>query len=161
MTTKRSAGIVLYRVRDGDLEVFLVHPGGPYWSNKDDGAWSIPKGEFEEGDDPLAAARREFHEETGFHVNGQFRALSPLKQPSGKVIHAWAVEGAIDPARVASNTFSLEWPPHSGKRRDFPEVDKAEWFSLPTAQRKLIPGQRGFLDQLQQLVRDSGVRQAH
>jgi predicted NUDIX family NTP pyrophosphohydrolase len=161
MATKRSAGMVLYRVRDGDLEVFLVHPGGPYWSNKDDGAWSIPKGEFEEGEDPLTAARREFREETGFEVSGPFRALSPLKQPSGKVIHAWAVEGDIDPARVASNTFSMEWPPHSGKQRDFPEVDKAGWFSLATAPKKMIPGQRGFLDQLQQLVKDSGVRQVY
>ena len=161
MSTKRSAGIILYRVRDGDLEVFLVHPGGPYWSNKDDGAWSIPKGEFEEGDDPLAAARREFREETSFEVSGQFRALSPLKQPSGKLIHAWALEGDIDAARVASNTFSMEWPPHSGKQRDFPEVDKAAWFSLATAQKKLVPGQRGFLDQLQQIMKDSGVRQAY
>jgi len=161
MATKRSAGIVLYRVRDGDLEVFLVHPGGPYWSNQDDGAWSIPKGEFEEGDDPLAAARREFREETGFEVSGPFHALSPLKQPSGKVIHAWAVEGEINPARVASNTFSMEWPPHSGKQQDFPEVDKAAWFSLAIAQKKLVPGQRGFLDQLQQIMKDSGVRQAY
>ena len=150
-----------YRVRDGDIELFLVHPGGPYWSNQDDGAWSIPKGEFEEGDDPLAAARREFREETGFEVSGPFHALSPLKQPSGKVIHAWAVEGEINPGRVASNSFSMEWPPHSGKQQDFPEVDKAAWFSLAIAQKKLVPGQRGFLDQLQQLVKDSSVRQAY
>ncbi|MGQ0810698.1 MAG: NUDIX domain-containing protein [Nitrospiraceae bacterium] len=148
---KRSAGIVLYRMRGGALQVFLVHPGGPFWRNKDEGTWSIPKGEFEEGDDPLAAARREFQEETGVEVSGEFRALSPLKQPSGKVVYAWAVEGDCDPANIVSNTFSMEWPPRSGKQQAFPEVDRAEWFSLSQAHSKLLPGQRGFLEQLQRL----------
>ena len=136
------------------VEVFLVHPGGPFWARKDDGAWSIPKGEYGSGDDPLAAARREFHEETGFEVTGSFRALSPLKQASGKVVSAWAVQGDIDAARVKSNTFSLEWPPRSGNKQEFPEIDRGAWFDLPTAARKLQSGQRGFLDQLQQLAGD-------
>lgn len=150
MAKKLSAGIVLYRLRDGAIEVFLVHPGGPFWARKDDGAWSIPKGEYAEGDDPLAVAKREFHEETGFEVTGTFRALSSLKQPSGKVISAWAVEGDADAAAITSNLFSLEWPPKSGKTQEFPEVDRAGWFDLPTARIKLLPGQRPFLDQLQQ-----------
>lgn len=159
-TKKLSAGILLYRMRGGEIEVFLVHPGGPFWARKDEGAWSIPKGEYVANDDPLATAKREFHEETGFEVGRSFHPLTPLKQPSGKVISAWAVEGDVDAADVKSNTFSLEWPPHSGKTQEFPEVDRGAWFDLPTAQAKLQPGQRGFLDQLQQLLRDtaSGLR---
>lgn len=160
MAKKLSAGVLLYRVRRGEVEVFLVHPGGPYWARKDDGAWSIPKGEYDEGDDTFATAKREFCEETGSEVAGLFRALSPLTQPSGKVVSAWAVEGDLDAATVKSNTFSLEWPPHSGKRQEFPEVDRGEWFDMLTAQTKLQSGQRGFLDQLQQLLKDSGARQA-
>ncbi len=160
MAKKLSAGVLLYRVRRGEVEVFLVHPGGPYWARKDDGAWSIPKGEYDEGDDPFATAKREFCEETGSEVAGSFRALSPLAQPSGKVVSAWAVEGDLDAATVKSNTFSLEWPPHSGKRQEFPEVDRGEWFDMLTARTKLQSGQRGFLDQLQQLLKDSGARQA-
>lgn len=152
---KHSAGILLYRIRDGDLEVFLVHPGGPYWKNKDAGAWSIPKGEFDEGADPLASAQREFHEETGSRVSGEFVALTPLKQPSGKLVHAWAVRGDIDAASIASNTFSMEWPPRSGKQQSFPEVDRGEWFSVSAAREKLLRGQRGFLDQLESRF-DSG-----
>lgn len=147
---KPSAGILLYRRQGSAVEVFLVHPGGPYWARKDDGAWSIPKGEYDEGEDPLAAARREFAEETGSHVSGSVHPLTPLTQPSGKVISAWAVEGDLDPATLKSNSFSLEWPPHSGQRQDFPEVDQGAWFDLPAARVKLQPGQRGFLDQLQQ-----------
>jgi predicted NUDIX family NTP pyrophosphohydrolase len=149
-----SAGILLYRLRGGEVEVFLVHPGGPYWARKDDGAWSIPKGEYDAGDDPLAAAKREFREETGAEVAGAFRALTPLRQPGGKVVSAWAVEGDLDAATVQSGTFSLEWPPHSGKTQQFPEVDRAAWFELHTARAKLLPGQRGFLDQLERLLRD-------
>lgn len=119
---------------------------------KDAGAWSIPKGQYQEGDDPLATAKREFHEETGSEVTGSFRALSPLRQPSGKVVSAWAVEGDIEAATVKSNTFSLEWPPRSGKMLECPEVDRGAWFDLPIARTKLQPGQRGFLDQLQQLL---------
>jgi predicted NUDIX family NTP pyrophosphohydrolase len=153
MAKKRSAGILLYRMRNDGVEVFLVHPGGPFWAKKDEGAWSIPKGEYTDGDDPLATAQREFHEETGSRVAGSFRVLSPLVQPSGKVISAWAVEGDLDPATVTSNSFSLEWLPRSGLIREFPEVDRGAWFDLTAAREKLQQGQRGFLDQLERLVR--------
>lgn len=152
MAKKRSAGILLYRLRGGAIEVFLVHPGGPFWAKKDDAAWSIPKGEYVESEDPLSVAKREFREETGFEITGTFRALTPLKQPGGKVISAWAVEGDIDAAAITSNTFSLEWPPKSGRTNEFPEVDRAGWFDLPAAARKILPGQRPFLDQLRQSV---------
>ena len=148
MATQISAGILLYRLRKGALEVFLVHPGGPYWRNKDVGAWSIPKGLLEEGDDELAAAKREFEEETGSRVDGEFIELTPLAQPSGKVVHAWAVEGDIDASSVRSNTFRMEWPPRSGKMQEFPEVDRGAWFTLDLAREKILNGQRGFLDQL-------------
>jgi predicted NUDIX family NTP pyrophosphohydrolase len=147
-----SAGILLYRLCKGALEVFLVHPGGPYWRNKDVGAWSIPKGLLEEGDDELAAAKREFEEETGSPVDGEFIELTPLKQPSGKVVHAWAVEGDIDASSVRSNTFPMEWPPRSGKMQAFPEVDRGGWFTLDLAREKMLNGQRGFLDQLEKRV---------
>lgn len=153
-TKKLSAGILLYRLRDGQVEVFLVHPGGPFWARKDDGAWSIPKGEYEAIADPLAAAKREFQEETGFEVDGTFHSLTALKQPSGKVISAWAVEGDVDAAALTSNTFTLEWPPKSGRIQEVPEVDRGAWFDLSRARAKLQPGQRTFLDQLQELLRD-------
>jgi predicted NUDIX family NTP pyrophosphohydrolase len=139
----------MFRHKAGVLEVLLVHPGGPFWQHKDDGAWSIPKGEFGPDEDPLAAARREFTEETGFPVIGDTVPLAPLKQPSGKVIHAWAVEGDCDPALLRSNTFEMEWPPKSGTMREFPEIDRAAWFDVAVARRKIVPGQRGFLDQLE------------
>src|SRR5262245_45648564 len=148
---KLSAGVLLYRKRGGEIEVFLVHPGGPFWAKKDDGAWSIPKGEYSEGEDPLIIAKREFHEETGSHLSGEFLPLTPLKQPSGKVITAWAVGGDLDPASLSSNTFSMEWPPKSGKQQEFPEVDRGMWCDLATARIKLLPGQRAFLDQLLKL----------
>ncbi len=141
---KTSAGLLLYRDRNGVLEVFLVHPGGPFWAHKDLGAWSIPKGEFESGEDPLDAARREFTEETSLTVAGDFAPLKPLKQPSGKIVYAWAVKGDADPARVRSNSFVF-------KGREYPEVDRAEWFSLPEARRKMLPGQLGFLAELESL----------
>src|SRR5256714_4115898 len=140
---KTSAGLLMYRTRGGALEVFLVHPGGPFWAKKDDGAWSIPKGEFEPSEDALAAARREFTEETGFTIAGDVVPLVPIKQPSGKVVHAWAVEGDCDPAQVRSNTFTF-------KGREYPEVDRAGWFSLAEARKKILRGQLGFLDQLPQ-----------
>jgi predicted NUDIX family NTP pyrophosphohydrolase len=158
MTKKQSAGILLYRTCGGQVEVFLVHPGGPYWTRKDDGAWSIPKGEYGEGDDPLATARREFREETGSEVIGSFRPLSPIRQPSGKVVSAWAVEGDLDAATVKSHTFSLEWPPHSGTMQEFPEVDRGAWFDIAIARTKLQPGQRGFLDQLIELLKEAGIK---
>lgn len=142
---KTSAGLLLYRYRDGALQVFLVHPGGPFWARKDDGAWSIPKGEFEPGEDPLAAAKREFTEETGFTVAGDFTPLSPLKQQSGKIVHAWATQGDCDPALLRSNTFTL-------KGKTFPEVDRGGWFGLDEAQQKILPGQAGLLDQIRRLL---------
>ena len=139
---KSSAGLLLYRL---PLEVFLVHPGGPFWANKDEGSWSIPKGEFEPSEDPLAAARREFTEETGFTASGEFKRLTPLKQKSGKIVHAWAVEFDCDPTLVKSNTFVF-------KGREFPEVDRAGWFTIEEAKQKILPGQAGFLDQLNRIV---------
>ncbi len=151
-----SAGLLLYRRRGGVLEVFLVHPGGPFWAGKDAGAWSIPKGEFSPGEDPLAAARREFGEETGFTAAGEFLPLTPLKQPSGKIIQAWAVAGDCDPGAIRSNTFTLEWPPRSGRRQEFPEVDRAGWFSLPTAREKISKGQAGFLEEIRVKLGEGG-----
>ena len=153
MARQHSAGIVLYRVGDGGPEVLLVHPGGPFWAKKDLGAWSIPKGELEPDEDPLAAARREFEEETGCRISGEFRPLAPLKQPGGKTVYAWAVEGDCDPAAIKSNTFSMEWPPHSGRRQEFPEVDRAAWFPLDEAKKKILPGQVGFIESLERPAR--------
>ena len=146
---RKSAGILLFRQRSGVLEVLLVHTGGPLWARKDDGSWSIPKGEFEEGEDPLQAARREFEEETGFVAGGEPIALNPVRQPGGKLVAAWAVRGDLDPAGLKSNTFFLEWPPRSGRRQEFPEVDRAAWFPVEEAARKILKGQVGFLEQLQ------------
>jgi predicted NUDIX family NTP pyrophosphohydrolase len=145
---KRSAGLLLFKRRDGKVQVFLVHPGGPFWRKKDAGAWSIPKGEYEEGEDPLAAAKREFEEETGIKPQGKFIALGEIKQPSGKVVSAWAFEGDCSPKEIQSNTFSMEWPPKSGHKREFPEVDRADWFALDDARRRIVKGQIGFLDRL-------------
>jgi predicted NUDIX family NTP pyrophosphohydrolase len=142
---KQSAGVLLFRHRNGVLEVFLVHPGGPFWARKDDGAWSIPKGEIESGEDALAAARRELAEETGLTVDGDFLPLVPVKQKSGKVVHAWAVRGDADPAAITSNTFT-----YNG--REYPEVDRAAWFNLAEARRKLLPGQVPLLDELDRRV---------
>jgi len=147
MGKKTSAGLLLFR-RRGELEVFLVHPGGPFWAKKDAGAWSLPKGEIGEGEDPLETAKREFTEETGFTVDGEFRQLEPVKQSGGKVVHAWAIEADGDPAQLRSNRFSMEWPPKSGKTREFPEVDRAAWFNIPQAGKRINPAQKGFLHQL-------------
>lgn len=144
---KRSAGLLVFR-RSGELEIFLVHPGGPFWAKKDDGAWSLPKGEYSEEEDALLAAKREFQEETGFCVDGDFLPLGELKQPAGKIVTAWAVEGDVDASLVNSNTFSLEWPPKSGRMREFPEVDRASWFPVAIARRKLLKGQVGFVERL-------------
>jgi predicted NUDIX family NTP pyrophosphohydrolase len=147
-----SAGLLLYRVRDGSPEILLVHPGGPFFAKKDDGAWSIPKGEVAPGEDLLAAARREFAEETGLAedqtMNGPFVALGQVRQQSGKIVHAWACAGDCDPAAVRSNTFEIEWPPRSGQRQSFPEVDRGAFFDLETARRKINPAQASFLDRL-------------
>jgi predicted NUDIX family NTP pyrophosphohydrolase len=154
---KQSAGLLVYRRRRGDVEVFLVHPGGPFWRNKDLGAWSIPKGEFANGEDPLEAANREFHEETGFNAAGNFVPLQPLKQSSGKTVHAWAVEGDYDPGQVRSNTFQLEWPPKSGKTMEVPEIDRADWFVMDIARDKILPGQCRLLVELERYLSNSEV----
>jgi predicted NUDIX family NTP pyrophosphohydrolase len=149
--TKRSAGILMYRRRIVPLEVLLVHPGGPFWANKDAGAWSIPKGEYEPGEDALAVARREFEEETGARIDGEFRPLGEIVQ-SRKIVIAWAVEGDFDVATLTSNLFELEWPPKSGRVRSFPEVDRAQWFDPAAAKRMILRGQVGFLDRLATLL---------
>jgi predicted NUDIX family NTP pyrophosphohydrolase len=138
----------MYRLCEGKLEVFLVHPGGPFWAKKDDGAWSIPKGEFDENDDPLEAAKREFAEETGVEADGAFRPLTPLKQRGGKMVYAWMMSGTCDPQAIKSNTFLLEWPPKSGKRAEFPEIDRAGWFTLLEAAKKLLPSQLPLLEEM-------------
>ncbi len=139
----------MYRSREGSLEVLLVHPGGPFWAKKDEGAWSIPKGEFIiDTEDPLGAARREFVEETGFTPEGDFISLGTLAQSSMKIVQAWAVEGDCDAAHIKSNTFSMEWPPRSGKQQEFPEVDRAGWFDIETAKTKILKGQTTFIDRL-------------
>ena len=145
---KRSAGLILYRRRNHRIEVFLVHPGGPFWAKKDLASWSIPKGEYTEGEDPLIAAQREFHEETGFQAEGSFTPLGEIKQAGGKLVSAWATEGDCDPAQLRSNTFQLEWPPRSGKKIDVPEVDRGAWFHIEEARTKLLTGQLPFLDAL-------------
>lgn len=153
--TKKSAGILAYRIREGMSEVFLVHPGGPFWAKKDLGTWSIPKGEYEEGEDPLKAAKREFLEETGQQVDGTFIALKPCRLKSGKLVQAWAVEANPDENNIVSNEFETEWPPRSGKKQRFPEVDKAGWFSPYLARQKLNPGQIPLIDELEKIL-DSG-----
>ena len=148
MAAKRSAGILLYRHRDGELQVFLAHPGGPFWARKDLGAWTIPKGEIDEGEDPLAAAKREFSEEIGVYLEGQFTPLTPIRQKSGKTVVAWAVEGDFDPAALRSNKFSMEWPPKSGRQAEFREVDRAAWFTLAEARAKILESQRPIIEEL-------------
>jgi predicted NUDIX family NTP pyrophosphohydrolase len=149
---KRSAGLILYRRRDGALEVLLVHPGGPFWAKKDLGAWSIPKGELDEGEAPEAAALREFEEETGLRAEGAPALLGEVKQAGGKTVIAFALEQDLDAAAIRSNTFELEWPPRSGKRQSFPEIDRAEWFPLAAAREKMNPAQAGLLDRLLERV---------
>ena len=149
----RSAGLLLYRVRDGKPEVLLGHMGGPFWARKDERAWSIPKGEYGDDEDPLAAARREFAEETGSAPpDGEALALGEVRQSGGKRVVAWALEGDLDPATVRSNTFVMEWPPRSGVQREFPEVDRAEWFAVDAARQKLVPAQVELLDRLVEIV---------
>ena len=149
---KKSAGILLFRKNKKQLEVLLVHPGGPFWKNKDDGAWSIPKGEFNEDEDALDAAKREFEEETGFSCNGDFIKLSAVKLKSGKMVYAWALEKDLDAAAIKSNAFEMEWPPKSGKQQSFPEIDKAQWFSAPEARQKINTSQAGLIDELAALI---------
>jgi predicted NUDIX family NTP pyrophosphohydrolase len=147
---KQSAGLLLWRTRDGRVEVFLVHPGGPLWAGKDE--WSIPKGEFPDTEAPLDAARREFEEETGGRPEGDFLPLDPVRQPGGKLVIAWAVEGDFDPALLRSNLFSMEWPRGSGRVREFPEVDRGAWFGIAEARGKIFRGQEQLLDQLAEKI---------
>ena len=149
---KQAAGILLYRRAAGGLEVLLAHPGGPLWARKDLASWTLPKGQFTDGELPLDAAKREFEEEMGSPPTGDFQSLGTLKQPSGKVIHAWAAESEFDVTTVASNLFSMEWPPRSGKMGEFPEVDRAGWFLVEEARLKILKGQAPFLDRLLALV---------
>jgi len=159
---KRSAGILMYRRGAHGLELLLVHPGGPFWAKKDLGAWSIPKGEYSDSDDPLAAAIREFAEETGTQPRGELRPLGEVTQPGRKVVTAFALEGDFDPATLKSNSFEMEWPPKSGRRASFLEVDRAEWFSLETARAKILQGQREFIERLLEMAAPSrnGARHA-
>jgi predicted NUDIX family NTP pyrophosphohydrolase len=145
---KQSAGLLMYRYRDAALEVFLVHPGGPFWAKKDLGAWTIPKGEYGDGEDPLVAARREFEEETGFSASGDFIDLGTIKQSGGKLVHVWAFEGDGDPAALVSNRFQMEWPPRSGRLAEFPEVDRGAWFSLAEARERILTSQQPILNLL-------------
>jgi predicted NUDIX family NTP pyrophosphohydrolase len=150
---RASAGLLLYRQQEGKLEVLLVHPGGPFWQNRDDGAWSIPKGELAEDETGLDVARREFQEELGVPApQGEVTALGTVRQAGGKIVEGWAVRGDLDATRSISNTFEVEWPPRSGKMQQFPEVDRAAWFELDAARRKLLPAQRAFIDRLEELL---------
>lgn len=158
---KKSAGLLLFRRGADDIEVLLVHPGGPFWAKKDDGAWSIPKGEFADDEDALSAAKREFEEETGWKAgagnrddDSEFIELEPVRQPGGKIVYAWALNDDHDCSTLRSNLFSIEWPPRSGRQQEFPEVDKAAWFAIDVAMRKILKGQVGLLEQLRQLMSD-------
>jgi predicted NUDIX family NTP pyrophosphohydrolase len=153
----KSAGILVYRRRAGTIEVLLVHPGGPFWARRDAGAWSIPKGEYSDDEDPEAAARREFAEETGWTIKGELKPLGEVRQKAGKAVTAFASEGDFDPATLTSNRFEMEWPPKSGRTASFPEVDRAGWFGLAEAAEKIIEGQRALLDRLEELVGGSGA----
>jgi len=149
---KRSAGLLVHRERDGATEVLLVHPGGPFWAKRDDGAWSIPKGEYADDEDPVSAARREFAEELGSPLPdaAELRELGEVRQKNGKRVRAWAAEGDLDASAAHSNTFEMEWPPRSGRRQEFPEIDRAEWFTLARARDKVLPAQAAFLDRLEE-----------
>lgn len=155
---KKSTGILWYRFQNKAMEVFLVHPGGPFWRNKNDSTWSIPKGEFEEGEDPLHAAKREMQEETGINADAtglrtsEFIELNPVRQKSGKIIYAWAAKGDFDTSELTSNLFELEWPPKSGKKATFPEVDKGEWFTIKEAKKRILSYQLPLITQLEELV---------
>jgi predicted NUDIX family NTP pyrophosphohydrolase len=154
--SKRSAGLLMYRHKEQSLEVFLVHPGGPFWAKKDRGAWSIPKGEYGENEDPLVAANREFEEETGFTASGNYIELGVIKQAGGKVVTAWAFEGDCDPDSLTSNHCQLEWPPRSGRLIEFPEVDRGAWFPIIEARGRILTAQEPFLDMLIRQLRSVG-----
>jgi len=152
---KKSAGILLYRVKNKFLEVFLVHPGGPFWAKKDLGVWSIPKGEFKEDENPLDAAKREFQEEIGIYCSGDFIPLTSIKQKNGKVVYAWALKNDIAPNQIKSNIFEMEWPPKSGKKQEFPEIDRGEWFGVLEAKQKINKSQVALIEELMKLEKVS------
>ena len=152
--SRLSAGLLMYRIRNGAVQVLLAHPGGPFFRNKDAGSWSIPKGEPAAGEDLLATAQREFTEETGIHPAGPFLPLRPVKQKGGKLVHAWAFQGDCDPQAIRSNTFSIEWPPKSGRQAQFPEIDRAEFLDLNAAQKKIKAGQEGLIVELAAILKD-------
>jgi len=147
-----SAGLLMYRIHDGKLQVLLAHPGGPFFKNKDEGAWSIPKGEIEADEDLLTAAKREFAEEIGVLPTGPFIALTSIKQKAGKIVHAWAFAGDCNPTAIVSNTFTMEWPPRSGRQMEFPEIDRADFFDVATALRKITAGQKPLIEELRRIV---------
>src|SRR5713101_65978 len=147
-----SAGLLMYRIYGGTLQVLLAHPGGPFFKNKDEGAWSIPKGEIEPGEDLLEAAKREFEEETGVTPTDTFTALTPIKQKGGKIVHAWAFKGDCDPSGIVSNTFTMEWPPRSGRLMEFPEMDRADFFEVAAAIRKIKAGQEALIEECEQMA---------
>jgi predicted NUDIX family NTP pyrophosphohydrolase len=150
---KKSAGILFFRYRSKSIEVLLVHPGGPFWAKKDAGAWSIPKGEIEEDEKPLVTAVREVQEETGIKADGNFIELTPVKQKAGKIVYAWALEQDFEVSSIRSNFFEMEWPPRSGKKQSFPEIDKAEWFAVDAAEDKILEGQLPLLKELLSLAK--------
>jgi predicted NUDIX family NTP pyrophosphohydrolase len=154
---KKSGGLVMYRVRVKELEVLIVHLGGPFWAKKEAGAWFIPKGEIEKGEDEFAAAKREFREETGIEPRGDFIALGTVKHKGGKIVHAWAFEGDCDPASIRSNTFTIEWPPRSGKRQEFPEVDSAQFVSVEQARAKMSPAEFELVERLKAICVERGI----
>lgn len=156
---KKSAGLLMYRIRKKALEVLLVHPGGPYWVRKDNGAWFVPKGEVAAGEDEFGAAKREFAEETGAAARGPFVSLGSVRHKSGKVVIAWAFEGDCDPSALSSNTFSMEWPPHSGRQHEFPEIDRAAFFCIEEARQKMYPAEFEFVERLEAALAKRGSRQ--
>ncbi len=155
MSLKHSAGLLMYRFRGGEIQVLIAHPGGPFWRHRDEGAWSIPKGLLEAGEEPLETAQREFEEETGVQPRGPYLQLPSIQQKNRKIVHAWAFEGDCDPAKIHSNTFTIEYPPKSGKTAEFPEIDRADFFSPDEARRKINPAQAGLVDALEELVTPS------
>ncbi|MFX0557853.1 NUDIX domain-containing protein [Maribacter sp. CXY002] len=157
---KTSAGILFYKFHNNTLEILLVHPGGPFWTNKDKGAWSIPKGEIEHNEGLLQAAIRETIEELGIKPKGDFLKLSKQKQKNGKIIHAWALHQAIDVKKIKSNTFEMVWPPNSGRKKSFPEIDKAAWFKIKEAKEKILEGQKGFLNELSSIIQNKTATKA-